>query len=920
MSKAGEREEDEECFHDSLDRLLSSSNTSCSCSPSNSDSEEEPNPNFSFGASPEGNAVGPEQVPRFPRGVFHNYDVWISQPSSVEERRLRLLHQMGLTSDPSLLRHRPSLLPSAQPEFFNRIISSDHLINTGEAFSSVDNNKNNSKIPRDSDMVNNIDIYNDNSRVSGIVRSKSEGDCKSSSEIHLINLTSTTGGIGLSVNNDHQSHRQSCHDNVKKSRSHNSLTASSVVSPNKPPKGKIRTDSLRNGSFSESLSILGNEGLDKVAESTGADNVSAVCVIKNLANGKEFVVNEVREDGMWKKIKEVDTGRQLTMEEFSEMCVGTSPIVQELMRRQNVEDGNKDDLSANVNVDLGGGSKFKKRGSWLKSIKNVVNSVTGHKERRSSDERDTSSEKGGRRSSSATDDSQDMSFHGPERIRVRQYGKSVKELTAVYKSQEIQAHNGSIWTIKFSLDGKYLASAGEDCVIHVWQVSETERKGDLLLDKLEDGNFNLLFQANGSPEPSSMSPNLDSHSEKRRRGRSSISRKSVSFEQILVPETIFALLEKPICSFQGHLDDVLNLSWSKSQQLLSSSMDKTVRLWDLSSKSCLKIFSHSDYVTCIQFNPVDDRYFISGSLDGKVRIWSIPDHQVVDWSDLHEMVTAACYTPDGQGALVGSYKGSCHLYITTENKLQQKSQINLENKKKKSHHKKITGFQFAPGSSSEVLITSADSRIRVVDGVDLVHKFKGFHNTNSQISASITANGRYVISASDDSSVYIWKHEGESRPNGNKGVTVIQSYEHFHCQDVSVAIPWPGIADTWGFQDTCSGGQNGYFDEVSTDNHPPTPVEEETNINESSPLGSRGSGSPLNGIISNATNNCLFDGIVTWPEEKLLSACKNRSPRVSVDFSNGLIQNRSAWGMVIVTAGLGGEVRTFQNFGLPIRI
>lgn len=53
-------------------------------------------------------------------------------------------------------------------------------------------------------------------------------------------------------------------------------------------------------------------------------------------------------------------------------------------------------------------------------------------------------------------------------------------------------------------------------------------------------------------------------------------------------------------------------------------------------------------VTCIHFNPVDDRYFISGSLDAKVRIWSIPDRQVVDWIDLHEMVTAACYTPDGQ--------------------------------------------------------------------------------------------------------------------------------------------------------------------------------------------------------------------------------------------------------------------------------
>jgi WD40 repeat protein len=53
-------------------------------------------------------------------------------------------------------------------------------------------------------------------------------------------------------------------------------------------------------------------------------------------------------------------------------------------------------------------------------------------------------------------------------------------------------------------------------------------------------------------------------------------------------------------------------------------------------------------VTCIQFNPVDDRYFISGSLDAKVRLWSIPDRQVVDWTDLNEMVTAASYTPDGQ--------------------------------------------------------------------------------------------------------------------------------------------------------------------------------------------------------------------------------------------------------------------------------
>ena len=50
------------------------------------------------------------------------------------------------------------------------------------------------------------------------------------------------------------------------------------------------------------------------------------------------------------------------------------------------------------------------------------------------------------------------------------------------------------------------------------------------------------------------------------------------------------VLETKSCVHLDHLKYVLF-----SQHLLSSSMDKTVRLWDLSSKSCLQIFSHSDY-------------------------------------------------------------------------------------------------------------------------------------------------------------------------------------------------------------------------------------------------------------------------------------------------------------------------------------
>ncbi|XVF78183.1 hypothetical protein PTKIN_Ptkin14bG0109300 [Pterospermum kingtungense] len=669
-------EEEEDYFYESLDRIASSNSCSCSNSTSpSSDSDSDP-------ITRPSNARHPFPVPKFPMAVS-NFDIWISEPASVSERRTRLLNEMGLSRDPGLSRTRPGSetevgmgreMGGGGGGVGRRSASSDRLVK---------------KELEEQDRGGER-----GSSSSGIVRSKSDADkslngdsnddAVSSSPCLSVCSNSSSSILSVGFVNNSNNNKSDC-DHINAASANLRSCESNGSMSNKPPRSRS-TKSL-NGELG-----FKSFGDGEVMVEEELDSNEQVCTIKNLDNGEEFVVNEIREDGMWNKLKEVGTGRQLTMEEF-EMCVGHSPIVQELMRRQNVEEGNKNNSDLNVNGAGVGVSKLKKKGGWFKSIKSVASGVKGHKERRSSDERDTSSEKGGRRSSSATDDSQDGSFHGPERVRVKQYGKSCKELAALYKSQEIQAHTGSIWSIKFSLDGKYLASAGEDCVIHVRKVVESERKGELLMEKPEDGNLNLLLVANGSPEPTLLSPSADHHPEKKRRGRSSISRKSLSLDHIVVPETVFGLSDKPVCSFQGHLDDVLDLSWSKSQQLLSSSMDKTVRLWDLTSKTCLRIFSHSDYVTCIQFNPVDDRYFISGSLDSKVRIWSIPDRQVVDWNDLHEMVTAACYTPDGQGALVGSHKGSCRLYNTSENKLQPKSQINLLIKKKKSHQKKITGFQ-----------------------------------------------------------------------------------------------------------------------------------------------------------------------------------------------------------------------------------
>nr|CAB3463241.1 unnamed protein product [Digitaria exilis] len=560
------------------------------------------------------------------------------------------------------------------------------------------------------------------------------------------------------------------------------------------------------------------------------------------------------------------------LEEF-EKFIGNTPIMK-LMRRGTSQHHPAPPLAGGVPPK----AASKKKGGWLKNIKSVAIGFMGDKQDTNAKSSSGASTTTTTTTAAAVPKSQSTnasaggaaapasSASSSERLKVHQYGKSSKELTGLYMCQEIVAHEGSIWSIKFSADGRRLASAGEDSVVRVWQVVETSAPPSSLAMDGKSGPLAPLPPAMADGSSSSI-PALSK--------KSTTKAKSAVPEQVVIPDKVFALAEQPVCVLEGHKDDVLDLTWSKSDQLLSSSMDKTVRLWDTESKACLKTFAHSDYVTCIQFNPVDDRYFISGSLDAKVRLWSIPDRQVVDWTDINEMVTAASYTPDGQGAIVGSHQGSCRLFKTTGCKLSAEAQIDIQNKKRKAQAKKITGFQFAPGSPSEVLVTSADSQIRVFDGVTMVQKFRGFKNTSSQITAAYTSDGRYAVCASEDSNVYLWRTT-RVPPAAAIGIGMkpktwctIRSYENFYCKDVSAAVPWT---------------------------HAPPPP--------GSPSSSGGSPASRDKMVCN--------------EESCSVAAK---PEGGGDpASSGKGDGGNAWGLVVVTASLGGEIRVYQNFGMPFRI
>jgi len=200
-------------------------------------------------------------------------------------------------------------------------------------------------------------------------------------------------------------------------------------------------------------------------------------------------------------------------------------------------------------------------------------------------------------------------------------------------------------------------------------------------------------------------------------------------------------------------------------------MDKTVRLWHVSRDQCLCCFKHSDFVTSIAFHPTDDRFFLAGSLDSKLRLWSIPEKSVAYWNQVPDLITAVAFSPDGKTAIAGCLNGLCLFYETDGLKYQ--TQIHVRSAYgKNAKGSKVTGIQainYPPGDPNaevKLLITSNDSRIRVYNlrdkGLEL--KLKGNENSCSQIHASFSDDAKYIICGSEDRKAYIWptvQHEIE---------------------------------------------------------------------------------------------------------------------------------------------------------------
>lgn len=283
----------------------------------------------------------------------------------------------------------------------------------------------------------------------------------------------------------------------------------------------------------------------------------------------------------------------------------------------------------------------------------------------------------------------------------------------------------------------------------------------------------------------------------------------------------------------------------------------------------------------------------------------------------------------------------------------------------------------------------------------------GLRNINSQIAASFTPNGKYVISASEDSHVYMWKRDEPRNAGVGKPKTVTTSthaHEQFLCKEVSVAIPWPGSIKnippivevnkrhskkpvpqgvsasgsptreevaknskkdlpplpkkntnseksssspdedpsqvsrtesdigSESFASDASSVKSGDSPSVKSGEPPPTNPDdspstksgEPPSIKPGEPPSTKFGEAPATKSGEPPSNKSGETPTTKSGEPPSISTSANSGSQLwswfDVGGHGGQTIEATAWGLVIVTAGLGGEIRAYQNFGLPLKV
>ncbi|MCF8275996.1 MAG: OmpA family protein [Flavobacteriales bacterium] len=140
-------------------------------------------------------------------------------------------------------------------------------------------------------------------------------------------------------------------------------------------------------------------------------------------------------------------------------------------------------------------------------------------------------------------------------------------------------------------------------------------------------------------------------------------------------------------------------------------------------------------------------YAMSGSDDGKAKVWDLPTGRQILSLDNKQKVTSVAFDPYGRRALSATDKGDINLWLMPSG---------IQEKTLKGHNKRVTQAVFS-NDGKYVLSASADSTVRLWNvETGLMEKIYVGHLAQVN-GVSVSPDGNYFVSCSDDGNVLMWE-------------------------------------------------------------------------------------------------------------------------------------------------------------------